>query len=44
VFAAGRSDVRDVLVGGDVVIADRRPTRVDVGDVRAEALEHVGGA
>ena len=44
VFAAGRSDVRDVLVAGDVVVADRRPTRVDVRDVRAEALEHVGGA
>ncbi len=44
VFAAGRSDVRDVLVAGDVVVADRRPTRVDVRDVRAQALEHVGGA
>jgi 5-methylthioadenosine/S-adenosylhomocysteine deaminase len=44
VFAAGRSDVRDVLVAGDVVVADRRPTRVDVRDIRAQALEHVGGA
>ena len=34
----------DVLVAGDVVVADRRPTRVDVRDVRAQALEHVGGA
>ena len=44
VFAAGRSDVRDVLVAGHVVVADRRPTRVDVGDIRTKALEHVGGA
>jgi len=44
VFAAGRSDVRDVLVAGDVVVADRQPTRVDVRDIRAKALEHIGGA
>lgn len=30
VFSAGRSDVRHVLVGGQVVIEDRRPVRVDV--------------
>jgi hypothetical protein len=33
-----------VLVAGDVVVADRQPTRVDVRDIRAKALEHIGGA
>ncbi len=42
VFAAGRSDVRDVFVAGERVIASRQPTRVDAGQVMASAREHVG--
>lgn len=42
VFAAGRSDVRDVFVAGEQVIANRQPTRVDAGQIMASAREHVG--
>ncbi|MFM9136393.1 MAG: amidohydrolase family protein, partial [bacterium] len=37
VYAAGRSDVRDVLVAGEIVVRDRRPTRVDAGAVMDDA-------
>lgn len=37
VWAAGARDVRDVWVGGDQVIADREPTKVDRAKVQAEA-------
>ncbi len=37
VFAAGRSDVRHVLVAGHVVVEDRRPLHVDVPALLAEA-------
>lgn len=43
VFAAGRSDVRDVFVAGERVIADRRPTRVDASEILNAAREHVEG-
>ena len=36
VFAAGRSDVRHVLVDGEVVVDDRRPTRVDLPDLLSQ--------
>lgn len=39
VFAAGRGDVTDVLVDGDVVVRDRRSTRVDTPDLLARARE-----
>ena len=41
VFSAGRSDVRHVLVAGEPVVIDRRSTRIDHGDVMAEALRVV---
>lgn len=37
VFSAGRSDVRYVLVAGELVIDDRRPTRLEVAPVLAAA-------
>lgn len=37
VFAAGRSDVTDVLVDGEVVVRDGRSTRLDTADVLARA-------
>jgi len=42
VFAAGRSDVRDVFVAGEQVIANRQPTRVDAQQIMASAREHIG--
>ncbi|MFV0457711.1 MAG: amidohydrolase family protein [Actinomycetales bacterium] len=36
VFAAGRSDVVDVLVDGHLVLADRRSTRLDEAELLAE--------
>jgi len=42
VFAAGRSDVRDVYVAGEQVIKNRQPTRVEAGQIMASASEHVG--
>ena len=37
VFGLSPRQVRDVVVAGDLVIADRRPTRVDVAALTAEA-------
>ncbi|MDO8310278.1 MAG: amidohydrolase [Actinomycetota bacterium] len=37
VYSAGRSDVRHVLVAGEVVVRDREPTRVRTHDVIASA-------
>ncbi len=42
VFAAGRSDVRHVVVAGDVVVRDRRSTRIDMDDLLDEANARVG--
>ncbi len=42
VFSAGRADVRDVLVDGEVVVRGRRPTRIDVDEVLAAATVVVG--
>ena len=42
VYAAGRSDVRDVWVCGEHVIADRTPMRVDRDQIIAAARAHVG--
>lgn len=39
VFAAGRGDVTDVLVDGEVVVRDRRSTRVDTADLLARSRE-----
>jgi hypothetical protein len=36
VYRARRGDVDSVLVGGEVVFADGRPTRFDVGEVARE--------
>jgi 5-methylthioadenosine/S-adenosylhomocysteine deaminase len=41
VFSAGRSDVRHVLVAGTPIVIDRHPTRVDVDEVVASALQVV---
>ncbi len=43
VYAAGRSDVRDVFVAGEQVIADRLPTKVDQREVMEAARAHVEG-
>jgi 5-methylthioadenosine/S-adenosylhomocysteine deaminase len=43
VYAAGRSDVRDVFVAGERVIADRRSTRVDHHEILEKARAHVEG-
>ena len=37
VYAARGSDVRTTIVGGDVLVDDFAPTRVDVKEVAAEA-------
>ena len=37
VFAAGRGDVSDVLVDGEVVVRERRSTRLDTADLLARA-------
>jgi 5-methylthioadenosine/S-adenosylhomocysteine deaminase len=42
VYAAGRSDVRDVFVAGNRVVADQQPTMVDQRDVIAAGRSHVG--
>ena len=39
VFAAGRGDVTDVLVDGEVVVRDRRSTRLDTPALLARAAE-----
>lgn len=39
VFAAGRGDVTDVLVDGEVVVRDRRSTRVDAAALLATCRE-----
>lgn len=44
VYAAGRADVSDVWVAGTQVVADRTPTKVDIGDVMARAREHLSGS
>lgn len=41
VFSAGRSDVRHVVVAGDLVIQDRQPTRVSIDEIMAAAQERV---
>ena len=38
VYAAGRGDVRDVVVAGEAVVRDRRSVRVDAATVMDEAL------
>ncbi len=44
VFAAGRSDVTDVLVDGEAVVRDRRSTRLDTPDLLARARERAAAA
>lgn len=44
VFSAGRGDVRDVVVAGEEVVRDRRPTRVALDDVMDRAADIVGVA
>ena len=39
VWASGVRDVRDVWVGGEQVVADREPTKVDRAKVQAAAGE-----
>ncbi len=41
VFAAGRSDVRHVIVAGDAVVEDRVCTRLDVAALLADANDRV---
>lgn len=41
VYAAGRSDVRDVFVAGEHVINNRQSTRMDAAEVMAAARAHV---
>ncbi len=41
VYAAGRSDVKHVLVDGKLVIKDRKSTRVEIGEVIQTAKEKV---
>ncbi len=43
VFSAGRGDVRDVVVAGDVVVRDGHPTRVATDDVIDQASAVVEG-
>ena len=43
VFSAGRSDVHHVLVAGEVIIDDHRPSRVDTAEVMSAARAHVLG-
>ena len=42
VFSAGRSDVRHVLVAGEIVVLDGSPTRVDADEIMRAAVEIVG--
>ncbi|MEO7423268.1 MAG: amidohydrolase [Ornithinibacter sp.] len=44
VFAAGRADVTDVVVDGEVVVRDRRSTRLDMADLLARARERAAVA
>jgi 5-methylthioadenosine/S-adenosylhomocysteine deaminase len=44
VFAAGRSDVTDVLVDGELVVRDRRSTRVDTADLLGRSRERAATA
>ena len=44
VFAAGRSDVSDVFVAGERVIADRVSTTVDAEALRAQSRERAAAA
>lgn len=44
VFAAGRSDVTTVLVDGEVVVQDRRSTRVEAAELLATARERARDA
>jgi 5-methylthioadenosine/S-adenosylhomocysteine deaminase len=39
VWGAGSGSVRDVVVDGEVVVRDGRPTRVDIDALRAEAAD-----
>jgi 5-methylthioadenosine/S-adenosylhomocysteine deaminase len=41
VFAAGRGDVRHVVVDGEVVVADGASTRIDHAEVIADARQRV---
>lgn len=41
VYAAGRGDVSDVWVAGRQVVADRTPTKVDIGEVMRQARHYV---
>jgi len=42
VYAAGRSDVRHVIVAGEAVVVDRQPTRVSADEIMRAAEELVG--
>jgi 5-methylthioadenosine/S-adenosylhomocysteine deaminase len=42
VYSAGRADVRHVLVAGEHVIDNRRPTKVDAREIMDSALRHIG--
>ncbi|MGL4743324.1 MAG: amidohydrolase family protein, partial [Dermatophilaceae bacterium] len=44
VFAAGRGDVRDVLVDGEVVVQAGRSTRVDTADLLGRCRERGAAA
>lgn len=44
VYAAGRSDVRHVIVAGHPVVMDRQPTRVSTDEIMRAAQELVGQA
>ena len=39
VYSAGRSDVRHVIVAGELVVRDRMPTRVELAEVLAQARQ-----
>jgi 5-methylthioadenosine/S-adenosylhomocysteine deaminase len=41
VFAAGRSDVSDVWVAGEMVVKDRQLTKINVNDLRERVLRRV---
>ena len=42
VYAAGRSDVRHVIVAGESVVVDRQPTRVSADEIMRAAEDLVG--
>jgi len=44
VYSAGRDDVRDVIVNGEVVVRDGASTRVDAGEVMAAAMRVIGSS